>query len=97
MSTARVPGSGRMGWFGRHDDRPGVPPDVPELGNPLDGRAGGRHIGPRPVASYAVMLGRAATVSYQRRSAVLPAGMGISNARVAKSTVTSVVMSAAEN
>jgi hypothetical protein len=47
-------------------------------------------------ASYAVAPGLAATASYQRLSAVLSPGMGISSARVAKSTVTKVVMSAAE-
>jgi hypothetical protein len=48
------------------------------------------------VASYAVALGRAATTSYQRFSARISVEIGISNARVAKSTVTKLVMSAAE-
>lgn len=46
--------------------------------------------------SYAVALGRAATTSYQRFRACISVEIGMSNARVAKSTVTKLVMSAAE-
>jgi len=42
------------------------------------------------------MLSRAATVSYQPLNAVHSAGIGVLSARVAKSTVASAVMSAAE-
>jgi len=45
---------------------------------------------------YAVMLGRAAIIPYQRCNPSQSSGIGISNARVAKSMVTNVVMSAAE-
>jgi hypothetical protein len=45
---------------------------------------------------YAVAPGLAATASYQRLNAPLSAGIGMLSARVAKSTVTKVVMSAAE-
>jgi len=39
-------------------------------------------------ASYTAVLGLAATISYQRLSAPLSAGIGMLGARVAKSTVT---------
>jgi hypothetical protein len=47
-------------------------------------------------ASYAVALGRAATTSYQRLSPCISVEIGMSNARVAKSTVTKLVTSATE-
>jgi hypothetical protein len=63
----------------------------------------GKHAGPDNWQSwladdmhYAVALGRSETASYQRLKAAHSAGRGIWKARVAKSTVTSVVMSAAE-
>jgi hypothetical protein len=43
---------------------------------------------------YAVALGRADAAQYQRLSATHSSGMGMEKARVAKSTVTSMVMSA---
>ena len=58
-----------------------------------------RGIGFAPVdllICYAVAPGLAATVSYQCLSARLSEGTGMLSARVAKSTVTKVVMSAAE-
>ena len=45
---------------------------------------------------YAAMLGRAETSSYQRFKASAVLGSGMSKARAAKSTVTNVVISAAE-
>jgi hypothetical protein len=51
---------------------------------------------PIVVVTCAAALGRAETSLHQRLSATLSPGMGMAKARVAKSIVASVVMSAAE-